>query len=206
MRLATGDVKLRGLHRPWQPRRWQRPVGVAPREQHGHRFDERRLVRRHGAGRGQLQLRRWRWRGPSRSGGASGAHQQGRVWHRAAFREAGRLRSTGAAAARAVGGELQRVRIPLRQGRWAVGATERRNGRAPARHQAAAVHVRPVRPPRRRLPAAKGAQDGQRAVLGRCRPARPNPPPGPARPRGGGGRLRLRDNQRHVRRQPRAAC
>ena len=135
MRLATGDVKLRGLHRPWQPRRWQRPVGVAPREQHGHRFDERRLerrhrtgrsslrmaslhtypceqVRRHGAGRGQLQLRRWRWRGPSRSGGASGAHQQGRVWHRAAFREAGRLRSTGAAAARAVGGELQRVRIP----------------------------------------------------------------------------------------------
>ena len=97
MRLATGDVKLRGLHRPWQPRRWQRPVGVAPREQHGHRFDERRLERRHrtgrsslrmaslhtypceqvlrhGAGRGQLQLRRWRWRGPSRSGGASGAH------------------------------------------------------------------------------------------------------------------------------------
>ena len=142
MRLATGDVKLRGLHRPWQPRRWQRPVGVAPREQHGHRFDERRLERRHrtgrsslrmaslhtypceqvrrnGAGRGQLQLRRWRWRGPSRSGGASGAHQQGRVWHRAAFREAGRLRSTGAAAARAVGGELQRVRIPLRQG-WAA--------------------------------------------------------------------------------------
>mmetsp|Transcript_20234 Transcript_20234/g.65003 ORF Transcript_20234/g.65003 Transcript_20234/m.65003 type:complete len:331 (-) Transcript_20234:790-1782(-) len=54
--------------------------------------------------------------------------------------------------------------------------------------------------------ARTGAQDGQRAVLGRCRPARPNPPPGPARPRGGGGRLRLRDNQRHVRRQPRAAC
>ena len=57
MRLATGDVKLRGLHRPWQPRRWQRPVGVAPREQHGHRFDERRLDRRHRMGRSSL---RWR--------------------------------------------------------------------------------------------------------------------------------------------------
>ena len=93
MRLATGDVKLRGLHRPWQPRRWQRPVGVAPREQHGHRFDERRLerrhrtgrsslrmaslhtypcaqVRRHGAGRGQLQLRQ-------RSPGSGGNRQIG---------------------------------------------------------------------------------------------------------------------------------
>ena len=56
MRLATGDVKLRGLHRPWQPRRWQRPVGVAPREQHGHRFDERRLERCHRTGRSSLRM------------------------------------------------------------------------------------------------------------------------------------------------------
>ena len=49
--------------------------------------------------------------------------------------------------------------------------------------------------------ARTGAQDGQRAVLGRCRPARPNPPPGPARPRGGGGarsssKQNLNDNGR----------